>query len=274
MPLRSFVLIGRWREPLYPQAPYNHPVRPAVGIPLCLDARGRWRRGRDYLYIDAAYARAVAAAGGAAIHLPLQHADGLVSEEAAATLMARVDALLLPGGDDFPPEPGGGAYPDEVTFDVAEPGQVAFDRALLRAAIAARKPVLGICYGMQLMALEAGGALHHHLPIDVPGALEHGGASGTTHHALAIEADSRLERWLDGGTCEVNSRHHQAVRDAGTLRPVASAPDGVLEAIESAPGAAFQLGVQWHPESLEGPAGAGLLRRFVELAGSAGAGSG
>ena len=234
-------------------------VPAAIGIPLCLDSRGRWREGRDYLYTDRAYARAIEAAGGLAIHLPLR-------ANAAELLIERVDALLLPGGDDFAP-PDGSAYPQDVAFDLAEPEQIEFDRRLLAAAVAAGKPVLGICYGMQLMALAAGGSLHHHVPSDVAGCLDHGGgAAGTTEHAIHLAPDSQLEGWIAGSAARVNSRHHQAVADPGELRVVASCPDGVIEAIESSTGgtaAALQLGVQWHPESLTGPAGAGLLRAFV-----------
>jgi putative glutamine amidotransferase len=222
-----------------------------------LDARGRWRAGRDYLYLDRAYARGIENAGGIPIHLPLQ------DHSRARELVGRVDALLLPGGDDFAPER---AYPDDVAFDLADEAQIAFDRALLAAALDAGMPVLGVCYGMQLLALEAGGALHHHVPQDVPGALDHGGgASGTVAHAIELAADSRLGEWLGASTIEVNSRHHQAVADAGSLRVVARAPDGVVEAIESSRGAP-RLGVQWHPEALAGPAGEGLLRAFVALA--------
>jgi putative glutamine amidotransferase len=235
-------------------------VRPAIGIPLCLDARGRWRADRDYLYIDRAYARAVERAGGLPVLLPLQ------APERAAELVARIDALLLPGGDDFAPER---AYPDEVVLDLAEPVQIAFDRALVAAARAAELPVLGICYGMQLLALEAGGALHHHVPTDVEGALDHGaGAAGTRDHAIEVEKASRLAHWLGAVAAVVNSRHHQAVADAGRLTVSARAADGVIEAIESTGSSTgpLQIGVQWHPETLAGPAGEGLLRHFVALA--------
>ena len=234
-------------------------MRPAIGIPLCLDARGRWREGRDYVYLDAAYARAVEAAGGLPVLLPHQPAGR------AAELIARIDALLLPGGDDFAPDR---PYPASVAFDLADPAQIEFDRALLREATAAGKPVLGICYGMQLLALEAGGALHHHVPLDVADPLDHGGGTGTTEHELSVEGGSLLESWIGGSPGRVNSRHHQAVADAGRLAVAAVAPDGVIEASEGRDGAP-RIGVQWHPESLPGAAGEGLLRAFVTLAAGA-----
>lgn len=230
-------------------------VPATVGIPLCLDARGRWRRERDYLYIDHRYIRAVHDAGALALLLPLQ--DGA----SAAELVDRVDGLLLPGGDDFAPER---PYPDDVSFDLADDAQLRFDRALVAAAVARGRPILGICYGMQLLALEAGGALHHHVPCDVADALDHGGGSaGTLEHEIEVSDGSHLASWIGAGSHRVNSRHHQAVADAGTMRVVARARDGLIEAIEAA-GDPLQLGVQWHPEALQGPAGAGLLQAFVD----------
>lgn len=208
------------------------------------------------MYLDRAYARAIEAAGGLAVHLPLQ--DGASATE----LVDRIDGLLLPGGDDFAPDH---AYPEDVGFDLADEAQLRFDRALLSAATRAGKPVLGICYGMQLLALEAGGALHHHVPCDVPGALDHGGGGGPAReHRVDILDGSRLASWTGAGEFDVNSRHHQAVADAGTLRVVARAADGVIEAIESTDGAP-RVGVQWHPETLDGQAGAGLLLAFMAL---------
>src|SRR5215470_3984441 len=130
-------------------------VTPTVGIPLCVDAQGRWKRGRTYHYVDAAYARAVERAGGAAVYLPVQ-AD-------PADLIQRVDALLVPGGDDLlPPRP----YPPQVRFEPVPEVQLAFDRGLVGAALARGLPLLGICYGMQLLALALGGELHYDIATD------------------------------------------------------------------------------------------------------------
>ena len=96
-----------------------------MGIPVCLDERGRWRPGREYLYADLSTARAVEKAGGVPVVLPLQRDAGAALE--------RIDALLLPGGDDFPPPPGT-RYPEAIRFEVAPEAQRRFDAALLAAA--------------------------------------------------------------------------------------------------------------------------------------------
>ena len=214
-------------------------MRPLIGIPPCLDERGRWRAEREYHYADAAYARAVAEAGGAPIYLPQQ--------EDVAALADRIEGLLLPGGGDFAPDR---AYPSGVSFDLVPDRQLAFDRALLAAAIERDRPVLGICYGMQLLALHCDGALHFDVATDVPGAAEHQLRDPHARHAIRVEPESALRGVLGAQEVPVNSRHHQAVADPGGSRVAARSADGLIEAVEL-PGTRFALGVQWHPESLD-----------------------
>jgi putative glutamine amidotransferase len=226
-------------------------MRPLIGIPPCLDDRGRWRSGRSTQYLDTSYSRAIEAAGGIPLLLPLQHDAAAVAE--------RIDGLLLPGGDDFPPPH---PYPDGVRFDPAPQQQIDFDGRLLDHAFECGMPVLAICYGMQRLALHAGGTLHADIATDLPEAAEHRLPEDQGRHRLLVEADSRLSEILGVSPEPVNSRHHQAVATAGSLRISARAEDGVIEAIERAT-APFCLGVQWHPEKLDGPHREQLLGAFI-----------
>jgi putative glutamine amidotransferase len=228
-------------------------VTPTVGIPLCLDELGRWKPGRTYHYVDAAYARAIQRAGGAAVYLPVA-AD-------AAALAERIDALLVPGGDDLlPARP----YPAHVRFEPVPPAQLAFDRALLAAALARGLPVLGICYGMQLLALALGGELHYDLATDVSGAAEH--RLGGARHRVRLDRGSQLAQIVGREELSVSSRHHQAVKAPGPdLRVSARSDDGVVEAVERA-AVPFCVGVQWHPESHGDAESDALFRAFVAAA--------
>lgn len=229
-------------------------MRPLIGIPPCTDDRGRWRSGRTYHYIDTAYAQALERAGALAVYLAAP-AD-------PRALVERIDGLLLPGGDDFaPPAP----YPAGVRFDLTPADQLAFDRALLAEARHRGLPVLGICYGAQLLVLSEGGALHYDIATDVPDAGTHElGLDG--RHGLAIEPGTRLADILGGDPGPVNSLHHQGIADPGPrLRASAWAEDGTIEAVESLD-ASFCIGVQWHPEKLDGSHGDALYRALAEAA--------
>jgi len=229
-------------------------MRPVIGIPPLLAERGRGPVERDRLQLDLAYAEAVAAAGGIPLLLPIQ------TDPAALARM--MDGLLIPGGGDFlPPQPG--AYPAEVIWDALPTRQLDFDRGLLKAALGRDLPFLGICYGMQLLALQLGGALHYHLPLDLPDADPHQLPEPEGRHPIQLEPGTRLASLLGSSPDPVNSRHHQAVSTPGEgLRVTARSPDGVIEAIE-APTGDFRMGVQWHPERLPGRAREALFRAFV-----------
>jgi putative glutamine amidotransferase len=226
-------------------------MRPLVGIPLCLDDRGRWRPGRDVQYLDRSYACAVEAAGGTPVYAAIQ-AD-------AEALAGRIDGLLLPGGGDFPPPR---PYPDAVDFDLVSDIQREFDDRLLAGALKQRLPVLAICYGMQLLVIHRGGSLHFDVASDLPDALNHRLPERGGRHAIDLAAESKLAGILGASAGPVNSLHHQGVATAGALRVAARAEDGVIEAVEG-DGAAFCSGVQWHPEKLDGPHRERLFAAFV-----------
>ena len=223
-------------------------MRPLVGIAMRLEDPDA--SGRERCALPHAYARCVERAGGIPVQLPVQD---------TAALIERIDALLLPGGGDFVPER---PYPALVRFDAVAPRQLAFDRALLRAALARDVPVLGICYGMQLLALELGGALHYDIASDLPDAAPHRLPGDEDRHPLEWTTGSALAQTA-GAPREVNSRHHQAVSEVGaTLRVAARARDGVIEAIED-PARRFCAGVQWHPETLGDESSGRIFRALV-----------
>jgi putative glutamine amidotransferase len=231
-------------------------MRPLIGIPPLLDDGGRWRAGRTYHYIDAAYAACIESCGGAALYLPL--ADKPDDQ------LDRIDGLLIPGGGDFaPPEP----YPPQVSFDLVSPTQRAGDERLLAGALERNLPVLGICYGMQLLTLHCGGSLIYDLGTERPGLSNHRITSEAERHPLEITPNTVLWSALGAQPEGVNSRHHQGIAEAGPALAVsARAGDGLIEGVEL-PGATFCVGVQWHPESM-GRAHAKLLfEHFVRACG-------
>ena len=195
------------------------------------------------------YKNAISHAGGEG---RVVHAsDGL---EAA---LDGVGGVLLTGGDDVAPA----RYNEEAHPTVVHvaPERDEFEIALVLEARKRGLPILAICRGIQGLNVALGGTLIQDIASQVPGALDHRLAIPPHQpfelaHEVWVERDSLLasllrERLVDGDSCEVNSRHHQAVRTlAAGLRVTATAPDGIIEAIED-PAAKFCLGVQWHPEN-------------------------
>lgn len=188
------------------------------------------------------------------------HAGGEVRILEAGTpidqALAGVDGLLLTGGDDVAPNRyGEPPHPAVVPVDEARDE---FELGLIASARQQNLPILGICRGIQVMNVASGGTLIQDIPSQVAGALDHTREVPphepcSLAHEIWIEKDSLLSRLMReriaDDTCEVNSRHHQAVKQVGPcFRVTATAPDGIIEAIED-PSLRFCLGVQWHPEN-------------------------
>ncbi len=198
----------------------------------------------------ATYVEAVARAGGMPLLLPCVDPGSLTEA------LARADGVLLVGGRDYRVA---GTHP---TCEFSHPARERRDVALWRVLSTTHHAVLGICLGMQLMALGAGGSLYRDIASEVPGAQAHKGR----HHAVRLAPDSRLGNLL-GVNLRVNSSHHQAVRRLTPgFKPVGWSLDGIVEAVE-APTQRFLVGVQWHPERMARSTSARLLfRAFVEAA--------
>lgn len=198
---------------------------------------------RDCYDIYALYADAVADAGGLPMPVPCLQRASL--QEA---YLQRIDGFVFTGGEDYPPRLYGEAPVSEI--DPAHPRRVASDLELVRRVLAGPMPVLGICGGMQLINIAAGGKLIQHLP----SAGRHKAPSRTrdAFHPVSLEAGTRLAALLGTGPITVNSAHHQAVcpdHVGKGLRVASRAEDGVVEALE-ATAERFLIGVQWHPERM------------------------
>ena len=227
---------------------------PVIGLTTYREqaAWGVWHQRADLL--PAQYAGAVEAVGGVPLLLP-----PVTTSDAAEAVVARLHGLVVSGGADVDPSRyGAEAHPRSAGW---RPDRDAWELALLDAADAARLPVLGVCRGMQLMAVHAGGVLDQHTP-DLVGHDDHSpGADAFGTVTVATEPGSRLAT-LVGQELTVSCHHHQSVREAPGFRAVATAADGTLEAIE-APTARFCVGVQWHPETA---ADIGLLAGLMQAA--------
>jgi putative glutamine amidotransferase len=236
--------------------------RPIVGLtPDVGETEARPARPSLPRYeLKQAYADAVLAAGGLPIVLP--YSD---DENAASQALALCDALVVTGGAfDIPPE----AYGTDAhrALGRLKPARTRFEQLVLRGALAERKPVLGICGGMQLLAVEVGGKLWQDIRAEIASADDHEQKidSRLPGHAARIVAGTRLAKILGRDLVQVNSTHHQAVRDPGAAIVCAIAPDDVVEAIELAD--RFAIGVQWHPELMAGGEQQLLYDALVEAA--------
>jgi len=229
---------------------------PRIGLTLDLA-----EDGRHYL-LKREYAEAVRAAGGLPLLLP--HAES----QALAALVGMLDGLVITGGAfDVPPELYGEAR--RPGCGPAKPARTEAELAVLRAALAAGLPVLGVCGGMQLLAVAQGATLWQDLPGEAGKAgHEQPPPQDLPSHEVEVAEGTLLARLVGPGTLRVNSTHHQAVREPGReLLVVARSPDGVIEAVEL-PGGRFALGVQWHPEAAlrHEPRHAGIYQGLVAAA--------
>jgi putative glutamine amidotransferase len=197
------------------------------------------------------YARCIVAAGGVPVLLPA------IADQVPHHVRL-CDAFVFSGGDDPRTEDFG--VPTHPAAKPLHPERQRYELALLDALHKTRPgaPVLGVCLGMQLMALHAGGHLNQHLADTLPTAADHRG-----RHSIRPSARRSTLALSEGS---IWSNHHQAVDDPGSLAVLAKSHDGVIEAI-AGPDRPFYFGVQWHPERTDDPAlGQGLFVSLIAAA--------
>lgn len=215
-------------------------MRPVIGITADIEDN-RFKLNRDY-------AAAVENAGA----IPVL----LAPSRNAADIASRIDGFLIPGGNDLHPS----YYNEDINYEIkiVERDRSDFEFAIIHEIIKLKKPVLGICYGMQLINVAFGGSLYQDIRQQVPAAMEH----REGNHTIKV-SDNKL---MDKGEFKVNSSHHQAVKAIGQrLNAIAFSPDGITEAISSGD-YPLLLGVQWHPERMQDSLSEKIFRTFAEAA--------
>lgn len=233
-------------------------IRPLIGVSAYREQSrwGVWDEQADLL--PAAYAQSIEAAGGIAVLLPPTAAPAVD----ALAVVARLDGLIIAGGADVDPS----RYADvahERTANWRE-DRDAWEFALLDAAAPTRLPVLGICRGMQVMAVHAGGRLDQHVPDGLGHERHSPGGDVYGDVTVSLVDGTQLAMILATGP-SVRCHHHQSVADHPGLVASAYAEDGTLEALED-PDRPFWLAVQWHPET---QADAGLFAALIAAASAA-----
>jgi putative glutamine amidotransferase len=244
--------------------------RPVIGIPTqtlhAIDGipeglPASWVMNQRYYY-------AVTSVGGVPWMVPLLHDDLATLRE----IYVRLDGVLLAGGVDMDP----GTYGEAKTplCGRVDPARDAVELQLTRWALEDRKPLFGICRGLQVINVATGGSLFQDITAQYPPAIKHdyfpttGFAREHLAHEVTLSEGSRLRHVFERDRILVNSMHHQGIRRLGEgLRVTATAPDGLIEAIES-PNGHYMVAVQWHPEVFEpsDPHVSNLLRDFIKAA--------
>jgi putative glutamine amidotransferase len=216
------------------------------------------------------YQEAIAAGGGEAemLWIPRELHENPELDEAALLELARAEArrcggLLISGGADLPPEMYGEATREDGEVHLIRAERPRWEAALSQAFWEAGQPILGICYGCQFLNVWRGGSLIQDIPTQWPDCIEHSGV----RHGVHLPPGSKLSAIIGADEFIVESSHHQAVKKlAPDARLIATAPDGVAEAIEF-PEQNWVYGVQWHPERTpESLATQRLFAAFVEAA--------
>lgn len=235
-------------------------MKPIIGITTNQSTNSY---GQPIILLQQSYVRAIMQAGGVPMLIP-----SMISQDGWDAVYSRLDGILFSGGGDMALDHfAGDPHP---RIDDVEPERDSVELKMLQAAASDGKPFLGICRGCQVMNVALGGTLYTHLPDQLPNALDHsypGNMRTVLVHQVKIEEGTRVAEIYGTPIINVNSLHHQGLKDiAPTLRVAGHAPDGLVEAVEL-PDHPFAVGVQWHPEWLtDQEVTRNLFRKFVEAA--------
>ena len=236
--------------------------KPWIGIPT------RYHQKSEYIGQIRHYLDAIIWAGGLPLMIPTLADAGIIREYAQ-----RIDGVLLPGSptDIDPKRYGAEPHPK---LGKPYPERDVTDFTLLEEAEKNGRPVLGICFGVQSLNVYRGGSLVQDIPSLVSNAVAHDNddvadnPADPARHMIRVAEGSLISRLAGKTDVDVNSYHNQSVQNSGRgLRPVAFAPDGVIEAVEDTSGR-FIVGVQWHPERgfQTDPLSQALFKAFIQAA--------
>jgi putative glutamine amidotransferase len=222
-------------------------MKPLIGITPS-PSSDEMGHGTFYRYaLSRTYVDSIRAAGGVPIVLPTDRHE-------FNEILPRLDGLLLSGGGDIAPSLFNDDTVHETTYGIDDERD-SFELGAFKQAAGVDMPVLCICRGIQVMAVAEGGTLWQDIPTQVGDDIEHrqqraGKTRDDLGHGVSVTADTPLHEIVGAEALEVNSFHHQSVKDPGpALKVAAVASDGIIEALYH-PEMRFGLGVQWHPEML------------------------
>ncbi len=231
-------------------------TKPLIGIGS--DVRSpEGKRESAFTYLT--YVESLRRAGAVPVLIPPQ-------PENAVDIIEGLDGILLAGGDDCDPQ----VYGEEPhpTVEPMDPRRQSNDLTLARAARERGIPTLGICLGLQVMNIAAGGTLMQDINSAMETEIQHASIpEDRARHDVIVEQGTKLSGIIGERELNVNSSHHQAIKSVGNgLRITALAPDGVVEGLED-PRHPFYVGVQWHPEDMRGENSASsIFGAFVDAA--------
>lgn len=214
-------------------------LKPKIGLTMRLESDTR----RFYLGRD--YSEALEALGAVPLHVPL-----IPNRDYIAGALENLDGILLPGSDtDVDPAAYGEEPHPKLGRVVPEKDETDF--LVLAEAEKLKMPVLGICFGMQILNVFRRGTIIQDIKAQVPDCLKHeqGVPLDRASHTIQIEKESFLAQLAASRNVRVNSHHHQSIGNVGeNLRATARTKDGVIECVEETRSGRFNFGIQWHPE--------------------------